>query len=355
MYPRGDRLFLLMAFIITGLLSPVPCKSQVLTARFYPEKQMYFIGEPIFVFVEVTNSGELPVSIDGRYGVPCFAPEPIEVVGIKQKQFQKWDMCYGGSAGSCISGTRIVEPGKKVIHGVLLNKWFNIDHPGTYEVRTRRRIDIYSIPHLSGGLPIASLDVASEFKIVLTTGNEKQLMAAFEPYIQKTTSQAATSADPIVVQYYAEDAISALARTGDKAAIPVLKRIAEYGQVGYREIAVFGLGHFGENVIPFLTAILRESELDMQVAAIRGLGISASHSAVPILIELLHNSELQLAKEARLSLAELTHYSVDSNLWIQDIAPREYEMWNKWWQKHGATAEIYSTNNCSQPRPLPTD
>jgi hypothetical protein len=406
MNSRAGRLPILIALALTDFLLPAPCKSQLLTARFYREKQTYLIGEPIFIVLEVTNPSERPIAIDGGFGAPCGRLDPIEVVGALQNPggLQFAASCFGGWGGDCASGIVELKPGKELAKRILLSRLFAIDHPGTYEVRARRHIPLFANTSPSSAA-VSYLDVASDFKIAPTTGNDDELKAAFEPYVRDLASadaraqSNAVDAIATMAPRFLEEvilrladvpnqaaattaalgrlntrqtrekladlaehsesgaarqaAIFALAKTGDRTAIPVLERIVRSGQDGDKEFAVWDAGLFGEVVIPFLTTTLQGADLNMQVAGIRGLGVSACRSAVPILIELLRSSNLQLASEARVSLAELTHYLIDSNLWLQAPQPNEYERWREWWQKHGTSAEIYSINNCSQPRPLP--
>ncbi len=56
-----------------------------LQARIYPEKATYFLGEPIFLDLELVNVTEKPVAVDSRLGEPCATPDTIEVVGAKRR------------------------------------------------------------------------------------------------------------------------------------------------------------------------------------------------------------------------------------------------------------------------------
>jgi hypothetical protein len=74
---RSIILFALLA----GILWPAFVRGQALAGRFYPEKQTYLFGEPIFIDFEIINNGEKPAWIDQRMGEPCIEPDPMEVVG----------------------------------------------------------------------------------------------------------------------------------------------------------------------------------------------------------------------------------------------------------------------------------
>jgi hypothetical protein len=53
---------------------------QSLTGRFFPKKQTYLVGEPVFVDFEIVNSGEQSAGIESRMGEPCTGLDSIEVV-----------------------------------------------------------------------------------------------------------------------------------------------------------------------------------------------------------------------------------------------------------------------------------
>lgn len=75
---------------LAGLLWPTVVRCQTLAGRFYPEKQNYFVGEPVFIDFEITNTGDQPAWMDQRMGEPCIEPDPMEVVGAKHQGFG-WD------------------------------------------------------------------------------------------------------------------------------------------------------------------------------------------------------------------------------------------------------------------------
>jgi hypothetical protein len=91
---RSTTLFALLA----GLLWPTFVQGQALVGRFYPEKQTYFVGEPVFIDFEITNTGDHPAWIDQRMGEPCIEPDTIEVA--RHHGFG-WDTsfgCFGGGS-----------------------------------------------------------------------------------------------------------------------------------------------------------------------------------------------------------------------------------------------------------------
>ncbi len=374
-----------------------------LQARIYPEKATYFLGEPIFLDLEMVNVTDKPLEVDSRFGEPCIPPDTIEVVGAKQRSFAWAPSCYRGIAGSCGSGWIHLGPGQKHVERILLNRIFTIENPGTYQVRARRdfSVTVYS----NGFSSVKSVTAASDFQIDVVEGRETDLHAVFEPFVRDLSNPKpaiqgnAATVISVLAPRFLEDvilkladnpnwvagtlsalaslstprtrnrlawlaehtarggtrqpAIGALAQTRHPAVLPVLKRIAKDGESGDRYFALVNIGLLGKRAVPFLKAALREKDVNVQVAAVRGLGASACSSAVPVLIDLLRSPDPQVAKEAQVNLAQLTHYSINKNPFAEIPGNESWIRWRKWWRSNGATADVFDTNSCSEPRPLP--
>lgn len=388
--------------IVVLIFVPYVCQSQSLVARIVPEKNTFLLGEPIYLILEVENAGQQTVAIDSRFGYPC-GFDTIEILGFKQKipGIQFGESCFGGYAGSCGSSLLELKPGKALIQRILLNLLFSLDHPGSYEVRGKRRIPVFA----NTTYPISTLEAEANFAIAVRLGNENQLKEAFGKYVQEldradesiqfNAVQAITATAPRFLEHVIlriadmpnwaatataalgrlntsrsrqklvelamhsdrdatrQAAIFALAKTGDPLVLSILKQITKARPKDDGLLAVTNAGFLGTSAIPFLREKLLAADQNMRLAAIRGLGATASRSAVPVLIRLLNDPQGNLVREARVSLAQLTHYSVGSNLFVNEKQPNEFKRWQEWWNRHGATAEIYDTAHCSQPRMLP--
>ncbi|MBZ5562691.1 MAG: HEAT repeat domain-containing protein [Acidobacteriia bacterium] len=389
--------------LVAGVILPALAPAQSLEGRFYPEKPRYLLGEPFFIELEVKNTGSKPVSIDSRLGVPCIQRDPIEVAGAKHQGFG-WDTtlgCYGGIAGSCASGMIELKPGEKYIERIFLNGLYALDHTGVYEVHARRRVPVYPqgvwTPQSSD-----NREFSSDFQITLVTGTEDDLKAAFAPYVQAATGPftkdqwqaiaAINSMGPPFLEelilkwadtlgrsnpaalarlntprarqklmelaehspqgYIRQEAIQALAKTRDRSYLPVLVRVAETSKDGNREMAIWRTGLFGADAVPFLAKMLRDPDANARVAAARGLGITASRSAVTALIEALRDPDVQVFMNVCESLAELTHHSITSPPRATTPSEAAWRRWHDWWVRNGLAAPIYTTDNCVQPRPL---
>jgi len=398
------RLCLLIMFILQSGETLLGSDTSHLEARIYPEKNRYFVGEPIFLAIEIKNIGQEKISIDGTFG-SCFGHDSTEIEGLDRKPlFNKIRGCYGGYGGSC-GGVIDLYPGKTTVYSTFLNQLFSIADPGTYKIRARRSIPIFPFDR-SGKV----LEIASDFEIVLVPGTEEQLRTVFQKYVNELSSegwkvrldaiQAITTMGPSFLEgvilklssaddsvlasipalgrlntsqtrarlaelaespdqssirqsYIRQPAINALGETRNLDVFPVLKRVGINGAVGDRDIAIVNTGLYGDFAIPFLSEILNNPDENTKVAAVRGLGITKSRKAVPLLFNLFHNSKDYLLREVRLSLAELTHFALNGNPMDQEEHPDKWLRWQRWWELNGATAKIYGTDSCSDPGPLP--
>lgn len=382
-------------------------QNQALVGRFYPEKQKYLVGEPIFIDFEIVNTGEKPVWIDGRMGLPCIAPDPITVVGAKYHGFGSDSSlgCFGGVAGSCSGNDIELKSEETHTDRIFLSALFQLDHVGVYQVQARRRVPV----HLSGQKSVSPLtqsqdirDFSSDIQITLVKGSEEELRQAFQPYvrdmdssdslvqsqaIEAITEMAPPFLEDVILKLadlpnraapaasalgrlntarakqrlvemaehspQRQSAIVGLAKTRDRAYLPVLIRISNETADGDRALAIQSAGLIGgDDSIPFLVSVLHDRDANMRVAALRGLGITASQSAVPVLIDDLQDQDEQIFREATQSLAELTHHSITHEPWAEKPSPAAYGQWHDWWLRNKFKAPIYDTNNCVQPKAL---
>jgi len=396
---RSTTLFALLA----GLLWPTFVRGQALVGRFYPEKDTYLVGEPVFIDFEITNTGDQPAWIDQRMGEPCIEPDTIEVEGAKHHGFG-WDTsfgCFGGVGGSCPGGAMELKPGAKHTARIFLSARFQLDHAATYQVHAQRRVPVYPLGEWTPQTAL-SKDFASDFQITLVQGSEEELKAAFQPYVEDASTpdqgdhwmaiwaveemappfledlilklaDTPNRANPQALlrlntprskQKLAElaeqssgaalqqGAIQALAKTRDYTYLPVLIRIAGKSTDGNRDFAIQGAGLFGEDAIPFLVSMLSSPEVDARVAAVRGLGLTRSRNAVSILIGALQDPNDEVHRAVTVSLAELTHRSVTKEPRHESASPDQYSRWHSWWLENEHTAQIYGTDSCVQPQSL---
>ncbi|MFB3923723.1 MAG: HEAT repeat domain-containing protein [Terriglobia bacterium] len=380
-------------------------RGQTLSGRFFPEKQTYLVGEPVFIDFEIVNKGDQPTWIDGRMGEPCIERDPIEVVGAKYHGFGS-DLsfgCFGGVAGSCMSNLIELKPGRKHIGRIFLSARFLLGRAGKYDVHAQRRVPLYPEGTWTVEKRAAKMEFSSDFQITLVEGSEDELKAAFQPYVEEADSPDESArwqaiwainvmappfledlilrsadtpnrTDPAALrrlntrksrqklaelvensQYDSvrQGAIRELAKTRDRSYLPTLMRVAESSNDGDRDIAIQGAGLIGgDDSIPFLVSRLADPDVYARVAAVRGLGLTASRAAVAILIERLQDTDERVSREVTQSLAQLTHRSITPSPWAEKPSPDSYHRWHDWWFLNSLSAPIYGTDDCAQPLPL---
>jgi hypothetical protein len=294
-----------------------------------------------------------------------------------------------------------LKPGAKHATRIFLNAGFRLDHAGTYAVHARRRVPVYPLGEWTPQTAL-SKDFASDFQITLVQGSEEELKAACQPYIEDASTpdrgdhwmaiwaveemapafledlilkladmpnranaqallrlntprseqklaQLAEQSSGAALQ---QGAIQALAQTRDRTYLPVLIRIADRSTDGNRDFAIWGTGLFGEDAIPFLQSTLADPDVYARVAAVRGLGITGSRTAVSILIGALQDPGDEVRREVTQSLAELTHRSITKEPWTEPPSADQYRRWREWWLRTGITGPIYGTDSCVQPQSL---
>lgn len=394
-------------------LSYAAAQTPELKVRLYPEKQTYLIGEPIFLNLDVVNHSEKPVVLDNSFG-KC-EPDPTDVIGARRRARAHWaPSCYGGTGGSCGHGNFELKPGEKVTEKIFLSGSFSLDEPGTYRVLAGRHIPVYA--DLRSHAEVGTLEAASDFSIKVEQGSEEQLKSIFDQYtrdlavkdsivpggwdvnrykarindVDAITTFAPAFLEDVILQlsempdwtlktipalgrlntvrtrkrleqlaeqaekgWLSQPAVGALAYTRDPSVLPVLMRIGNTRNHPARSFAIWDTGLYGEEAIPYLAGILKDSEVYRKIDAVRALGATGSRAAVPVLISLLQTSEGILLRDVRIGLAQLTHFAVDGYPLDGIPRPDEWRRWRKWWEADGETAEIFDTEHCSQPLPLP--
>ena len=117
--------------LIICLLAAIPASAQELTARFYPQKSVYLLGEPVWFVFEVTNRGNTPVPI--AYSKPfsvCALAGGYSFDVLGALMVNRWRcVIYGGNCGGGFARASItLGAGGAYTQRLLLNEWFVIDH-----------------------------------------------------------------------------------------------------------------------------------------------------------------------------------------------------------------------------------
>jgi len=403
---RGATARNIACILCSWLLLPCLALGQSVEGRFFTPKGTYLVGEPIFVNFEFANNSHKPVWVDSRFGQPCFGRENITVVGA-QRAWQGWIMalgCYGGWAGSCLGGVTEIKPGQTHSERIFVNHYYQLDQPGTYEVRIARTVTTYNQGRFSdSGSPIKA---TADFDIQLVQGTEEELKAVFQPVlkdlvntnnerrwqaIQVVTELAQTFLEQTVInlskspedvsaaieglyklntpqarerlaelteqgkmEATRENAMQSLAALGDKHYLPLFFRLARCLKGGEQGVAIESAGLLGgSQAVPFLSSLLDSHDPAARMAAIRGLAGTASRSAVsPVILE-IRDPDPNVRQIAGAALAQLTHLSTADNALASVPNPAlTFEKWHDWWLANGFRAPIYGPTDCAEPKRL---
>jgi hypothetical protein len=118
--------FLVAAFLIC---SPGIARAQV-SGKFYLEKSVYALGEPIFVYFQATNNGtkaETIYSADPNSDCSAFHASV--------SNDRPGPSCSRGI--SCPSSSIVLQPGQNHVERILLNLAHKLDSPGEYSVKVQ--------------------------------------------------------------------------------------------------------------------------------------------------------------------------------------------------------------------------
>jgi hypothetical protein len=384
------------------LVSPAAapaCPGQI-EGQFHPEKEAYFVQEPVFVVLDLNNRGPLPVWLavscawlDTRFEAPTASkPHPsVSLFG-----------CMGaGTAGSCGGSARLLLPGEHYTQRYLLEGVFQLDGPGIYPIRAWHRVELYADG--TSYRTVASQEVTTEFELSLVAGSEEELASAYAPIMRNLkspdpmTSSMARSAvvenpPPLledVILAMADDpssvgdavsglerfatprakaklaelsgagnpegirqrAITALGGLGDPGYCSLMRDIAQESREYSRFIALRAAGYLcGEAALPLLARQLAQADPSQRFEVAFALGNSHSRRAVPLLIPLLLDPDPDVRRAARESLAALTHRRSKDD---ERPPPEVHRDWTGWWASHAASAPIYGIDECKESEPLP--
>jgi len=261
------------------------------------------VGEPIYIVFGVVNrssrvlvanipSGHLNCGGEGitREGITRY-----EVLNAKPAGFGPDGCCNRPTTDVCDDLKVRLAPGQEFSERFVLNYWFNLDKPGTYQAHFVH--DVQFKPPSPG---VATLDedffsgknlavpISSEFPIVLVVGSPRALKQAFERVTRDLNSK-----DPQRVGW-AQWAIIYLAPASFEPLIQDLARIDPYGDEGgkmwYPVDGVDGLARLNTASARRTLAFLAKQK--ERPDAIEALGKTRDLSYLSLLIGLCRNPKL---------------------------------------------------------------
>jgi len=393
----------LTKLLFASLLVWAPhASAEQITARFYPEKQHYLVGEPIIVIFEIVNSSAKAVEI-GDSNCPLFGPDQFEVDNAPPRRTIELYGCgLKGMGGSCAGSLREIAAGEEYRKRLLLEGAFELDSPGNYHIRAKREQTIHSKDKIELGV---DLKVASEFDVDLRAPNSGELEAAYQPFLIDLHSRdimvrsfAATavtqnppsfveaalltlSNDPVIPTASIEG-LKSLADTTARARLLEMSSTASPENV--RQPAIQALGEIGnpedcramlaiasenknytqteayivagrickETALPELNSLVTVDSSQLLMGVAGGLANTSSRMAVPPLIRLLQNPDRDTRQAAADALATLTHRTAKLGIEDEGSAKQSQTEWSDWWSVNGSTATIYNSDQCRAPEPL---
>ncbi len=365
---------------------------------FYLEKATFARGEPVFLSLSLVNQGP------DTAGFSISDPDQPACSGISVQ------VSSDGSGASCPAFSRDsmcvlnggqfqnvqLQPGQAYTLRYLLNFNHEINAPGDYRVdakydgppitfagthttivktqaRLAFRVDAAPIPS-SEWKPW--LDQLKSRKSEERQEAAKTLASLAPPSLEETLLGFADSEEfrrysamafhrlntPRSIEALAQymegpltneqiEAAHYLAETNDQRWFPLLRDAAEKNarNVSY---AVDAAELGGEKMLPVLVALEKSPDRFTRMNAVAAMGATRSRAAIPILLDLVKDPDLDVSDRAAYSLRQLTHRTSYGALKPRD-PPAEYIKWSRWWAREGATAPIYGDSACSEVVPLP--
>jgi len=368
-------------------------------------KNVYIVGEPVFVLFEFTNTGTeaLQYTSADPYAQGC-SGYTIEVSSGTPPAHPR---CHPQNVLEleCINSSEVISGGETRHKLVLVNFSQNLSTPGEYEVHATQT---FRYAPASAALNTSTdgkeFKVDAHFSIRVLKGNQDALQRIYQPYLTNLSSQddeIQREAELVIVsgappwledtivgmlrkytsrevallglrnlntprsreelakivqttsEYTQENeaAVNYLAQMGDKKYFPLLLEIAKKQPPKEGRNYVFAAAELGgDDAIPYLRELLNSSDPEARSNAVMALAKTGSRQSVPLLLEALKQPNATLGKFALDGLTDLTHRSVFA---VNDPPAEEYTKWQSWWSDNSATAPIYAPRQCGEVEKLP--
>jgi hypothetical protein len=368
------------------------------------DQPSYLEGEPVFVIVDVTNTGDEPIGYS-----ECDARVELSVPGASPKNPPNLYGCYTSAqsgSGCGIDHPPLMKPGQTVSFYYLLKgyhlrageytvhasgeagvRWFFGEGRNSSAVSGRTLRDIVEGRKFEASLPIR-----------IRQGTSDELKQRYLPYVQDAENWSGLTAESLRARRaIAEMAPSFLERTilgfagqpetadlaveglsqiptdqsradlielYDKSSDLRLRRSIAEGLAGIatrkelpffvsllpghssmledqiRVFAVLGIGKSGGDEA-VLALVSAQASPNPEVRVVHALGNTRSRAAVPVLIDMYATEEIR--NDVCWALSNLTHY-----IWCHGAGtvPETQAKWKKWWKNHGANALLYGLDQC---------
>jgi len=108
----------------------------------------------------------------------------------------------------------------------------------------------------------------------------------------------------------------------------------------------------GDRAVPFLTESIRSGPRPTRQVAISALAYTGSRAAIPILLGLLKSPDSETSERSLYALRNLTHRTANA---AEAPPQSQYGRWRDWWSRHSESARIYKATECGEFLPLEQD
>jgi hypothetical protein len=382
-------------FLIAGLCAcwSISAAAQV-TGEFYLDKDTFVPGEPVFLYFKLSNNSLDAIQLASPdIDQPFCSGTSITVTNDPPPAYS----CHNFADSGCVINGALrplsaLQPGQSNTQRFLLNFNHEINAPGDYQAEAAHN----GMPPGAGGEAKASLhfrvdgDAAAYPPAKLQPwldslkSNDQakriesaQTLASLAPlWLEDTLLGFAANPEfrryaplalhrlktPRSIEALADmvkatgpgtweqmEAARYLAMTGDQQWYPLLLDAAvKNGKISNYPAYAAELG--GDKMLPVLVDLAKNPDTRLQ--AVMAMGSTASRTALPILLQFLRSPDLGTSQRAAGSLSQLTHRT-GVQLWPKVPDPQtEYTLWTQWWQREGATAQIYKETDCGEMVPL---
>lgn len=360
-----------------------------LTGSFYLEKETFARGEPVFLYLKLTNTGQDTAELTTS------DPDQPACSGIDIKVSS--DRSLSRDSGCALNGgqfeSRQLLSGQTYTLRYLLNFHHDIAAPGDYwveakyagspigvnatVVKTEAKIDFHvgtealaagdwkpwldqlksrkSEERQEAAKTLASVAPPSLEEILLGFGDSEE----FRMYSTMALHRLNTPRSIEALAQYMEgpqtneqiEAAQYLAETNDEKWYPLLRDAAQKNpRNSTYPISAAQLG--GEKMLPVLVALAKSPDSITRMNAVAAMGYTRSRGAIPILLDRLKDPDVQVGYRAAYGLRQLTHRTSYGPVESPPL-PAQYDMWSHWWQTEGATAPIYGNLDRGEVIPLP--
>jgi hypothetical protein len=397
--PRG-LFIVLFGFVLTSTASAQ------LEGRLYLDKDSFLAGEPVYLHFDLTNKGAKSVEVAVGNSYSFCGGYRIEVSSDPSAEMSSCSAV--GSGGSCGVGAVPIASGETRHDRVLLNFEHDLSKPGAYDISASQTLSYGPTgADLGSRNQWVQVKTDAQFHIRVEDGSDESLAPLFQPYLADLNSkdearrgEAARVIGSLAPSFLEEtilsmldspvtrpfaliglkhlntprsrealagivqnttgysyekgQAIKFLSEMGDRAYFPLLLDEAtrhEPNQARDYVLAAAELG--GEDAMPYAVSLVMSPDPFSRANGVMALPLTGSRTAVPILIDLLRNQDIDLERLASIGLIRLTHLSpLGENRWFSDNPSDENPEWRSWWLSNGASTPIYGPSQCGKVESL---